>query len=79
MSGRDAQARIRNKRLADAAKKGRSMLGELTGEEIDVLLRSEAVGRIGCYGFGRRTLSRSLTPMTELPSIATRARDSSCG
>ena len=29
------------------------MLGELTGEEIDGLLRSEAVGRIGCYGFGR--------------------------
>ena len=29
------------------------MLGELTPEEIDELLRSEAIGRIGCYGFGR--------------------------
>ena len=29
------------------------MLGELTPEEIDRLLRSEAVGRIGCYAFGR--------------------------
>jgi nitroimidazol reductase NimA-like FMN-containing flavoprotein (pyridoxamine 5'-phosphate oxidase superfamily) len=29
------------------------MLGELTTGEIDDLLRSEAIGRIGCYGFGR--------------------------
>jgi nitroimidazol reductase NimA-like FMN-containing flavoprotein (pyridoxamine 5'-phosphate oxidase superfamily) len=29
------------------------VLGELTREEIDGLLRSEAIGRIGCYGFGR--------------------------
>ena len=29
------------------------MLGELTSEEIDSVLRSEAVGRIGCYAFGR--------------------------
>ena len=29
------------------------MLGELTPEEVDELLRSEAVGRIGCYAFGR--------------------------
>jgi uncharacterized protein len=29
------------------------MLGELTPEEIDDLLRSEAIGRIGCYAFGR--------------------------
>ena len=29
------------------------MLGELTTEEIDDLLRSEAIGRIGCYAFGR--------------------------
>lgn len=29
------------------------MLGELTAGEIDDLLRSEAIGRIGCYGFGR--------------------------
>ena len=29
------------------------MLGELTPDEIDRLLRSEAIGRIGCYAFGR--------------------------
>jgi uncharacterized protein len=29
------------------------MLGELTPDEIDGLLRSEAIGRIGCYAFGR--------------------------
>jgi nitroimidazol reductase NimA-like FMN-containing flavoprotein (pyridoxamine 5'-phosphate oxidase superfamily) len=29
------------------------MVGELTSEEIDGVLRSEAVGRIGCYAFGR--------------------------
>ena len=29
------------------------MLGELTPEEIDEMLRSEAIGRIGCYAFGR--------------------------
>lgn len=29
------------------------MLGELTSEEIDQVLHSEAVGRIGCYAFGR--------------------------
>ena len=29
------------------------MLGELTPEEIDDVLRSEAIGRIGCYAFGR--------------------------
>jgi nitroimidazol reductase NimA-like FMN-containing flavoprotein (pyridoxamine 5'-phosphate oxidase superfamily) len=29
------------------------MLGELTPEEIDGVLRSEAIGRIGCYAFGR--------------------------
>ena len=29
------------------------MLGDLTPEEIERLLRSEAIGRIGCYGFGR--------------------------
>jgi nitroimidazol reductase NimA-like FMN-containing flavoprotein (pyridoxamine 5'-phosphate oxidase superfamily) len=29
------------------------VLGELTSEEIDGLLRSEAIGRIGCYAFGR--------------------------
>ena len=29
------------------------MLGELTLEEIDDLLHSEAVGRIGCYAFGQ--------------------------
>lgn len=29
------------------------MLGQLTSEEIDDLLRGEAVGRIGCYAFGR--------------------------
>ena len=29
------------------------MLGELTSEEIDEVLHSEAVGRIGCYAFGR--------------------------
>ena len=29
------------------------MLGELTPEEIDTVLRSEAIGRIGCYAFGR--------------------------
>ena len=29
------------------------MLGELTSEEIDHLLRSEPIGRIGCYAFGR--------------------------
>jgi uncharacterized protein len=29
------------------------MVGELTSEEIDSVLRSEAVGRIGCYAFGR--------------------------
>jgi len=29
------------------------MLGELTLEEIDGVLRSEAIGRIGCYAFGR--------------------------
>jgi uncharacterized protein len=29
------------------------VLGELTSEEIDEMLRSEAIGRIGCYAFGR--------------------------
>jgi len=29
------------------------VLGELTPEEIDEMLRSEAIGRIGCYAFGR--------------------------
>ena len=29
------------------------MLGELTSEEIDQVLHREAVGRIGCYAFGR--------------------------
>ncbi|MDP9259129.1 MAG: pyridoxamine 5'-phosphate oxidase family protein [Actinomycetota bacterium] len=29
------------------------MLGELTSDEIDGVLRSEAIGRIGCYAFGR--------------------------
>jgi nitroimidazol reductase NimA-like FMN-containing flavoprotein (pyridoxamine 5'-phosphate oxidase superfamily) len=29
------------------------MLGELTPQEIDQVLRSEAIGRIGCYAFGR--------------------------
>ena len=29
------------------------MVGELTTEEIDSLLRNQAVGRIGCYAFGR--------------------------
>jgi nitroimidazol reductase NimA-like FMN-containing flavoprotein (pyridoxamine 5'-phosphate oxidase superfamily) len=29
------------------------MLGELTPEEIDGVLRSAAIGRIGCYAFGR--------------------------
>jgi uncharacterized protein len=29
------------------------MLGELTAEEIDGVLRSEAIGRIGCYAYGR--------------------------
>ena len=30
-----------------------AVLGELTSEEIDQVLHSEAVGRIGCYAFGR--------------------------
>jgi uncharacterized protein len=29
------------------------MLGELTSDEIDGVLRREAIGRIGCYAFGR--------------------------
>jgi uncharacterized protein len=29
------------------------VLGELTSAEIDDLLRNEAIGRIGCYAFGR--------------------------
>jgi len=29
------------------------MLGELTSGEIDGVLRREAIGRIGCYAFGR--------------------------
>jgi nitroimidazol reductase NimA-like FMN-containing flavoprotein (pyridoxamine 5'-phosphate oxidase superfamily) len=29
------------------------MLGELTSDEIDHVLRSEAIGRIGCYAYGR--------------------------
>jgi nitroimidazol reductase NimA-like FMN-containing flavoprotein (pyridoxamine 5'-phosphate oxidase superfamily) len=29
------------------------MLGEMTSDEIDGLLHSEAIGRIGCYAFGR--------------------------
>jgi nitroimidazol reductase NimA-like FMN-containing flavoprotein (pyridoxamine 5'-phosphate oxidase superfamily) len=29
------------------------MLGELTTDEIDGVLRSVAIGRIGCYAFGR--------------------------
>ena len=29
------------------------MLGELTADEVDQLLRREAIGRIGCYAFGR--------------------------
>jgi uncharacterized protein len=32
---------------------GGTMLGELTSGEIDEVLRSEAIGRIGCYAFGR--------------------------
>jgi nitroimidazol reductase NimA-like FMN-containing flavoprotein (pyridoxamine 5'-phosphate oxidase superfamily) len=31
----------------------RGMLGELTPDEIDVVLRQETIGRIGCYAFGR--------------------------
>ena len=30
-----------------------AMLGELTSEEIDEVLHSEAIGRIGCHAFGR--------------------------
>jgi uncharacterized protein len=33
--------------------RGFAVLGQLTAEEIDQMLRSEAVGRIGCYAFGR--------------------------
>jgi uncharacterized protein len=29
------------------------MLGDLTPEEIDAVLREQAIGRIGCYAFGR--------------------------
>lgn len=29
------------------------MLGELTPEEIDEVLRTETIGRIGCYAFGK--------------------------
>jgi nitroimidazol reductase NimA-like FMN-containing flavoprotein (pyridoxamine 5'-phosphate oxidase superfamily) len=29
------------------------MLGELTPEEIDEVLRTETIGRIGCYAYGR--------------------------
>jgi uncharacterized protein len=29
------------------------VLGELTSGEIDAVLRREAIGRIGCYAFGR--------------------------
>ena len=29
------------------------MIGTLTSAEIDELLRSETIGRLGCYGFGR--------------------------
>ena len=29
------------------------MLGELTPEEIDAVLRTETIGRIGCYAYGR--------------------------
>ena len=31
----------------------RDVLGELTSDEIDELLRSEAIGRIGCCAFGQ--------------------------
>jgi nitroimidazol reductase NimA-like FMN-containing flavoprotein (pyridoxamine 5'-phosphate oxidase superfamily) len=37
----------------DGANGEESMLGELTAEEIDAVLRSEAIGRIGCYAYGR--------------------------
>jgi nitroimidazol reductase NimA-like FMN-containing flavoprotein (pyridoxamine 5'-phosphate oxidase superfamily) len=31
----------------------RDVIGTLTPEEIDEFLRSETIGRIGCYGYGR--------------------------
>jgi uncharacterized protein len=51
MKGRDRRTRICSD--TPTPMKERSMLGELTRDEIEELLRSEAVGRIGCYGFGR--------------------------
>ena len=54
MSGRGARARLHwHERARHHSASAPAVLGELTPEEIDGLLRSEAIGRIGCYGFGR--------------------------
>jgi uncharacterized protein len=39
--------------LSTIETRGMTVLGELTSEEIDQVLHSEAVGRLGCYAFGR--------------------------
>ena len=49
----DARAPVRREDLLDGETKEIAVLGELTSEEIDQVLHSEAVGRIGCYAFGR--------------------------
>jgi hypothetical protein len=38
---------------ASLQSEGHTMLGELTTEEIDDFLHGQAIGRIGCYAFGR--------------------------
>jgi hypothetical protein len=47
------------------------MLGELTPEQINAVLFSEVVGRVGCYSEGRTTLCRSLTSSTATRSMHT--------
>ena len=53
MSGAAREPRCTRMDARHHARRGCAVLGELTPEEIDGLLRSEAIGRIGCYGFGR--------------------------
>jgi nitroimidazol reductase NimA-like FMN-containing flavoprotein (pyridoxamine 5'-phosphate oxidase superfamily) len=39
--------------LSTSEPRGVTVLGQLTSEEIDQVLHSESIGRIGCYAFGR--------------------------
>jgi nitroimidazol reductase NimA-like FMN-containing flavoprotein (pyridoxamine 5'-phosphate oxidase superfamily) len=50
----DDQARVSRQHSPHGRRQGgHQVVGELTAEEIDQMLRSEAVGRIGCHAFGR--------------------------